>query len=553
MRVTSRRLLGLLVMLTVQSVSCQNTPTPGKELAADQTLRMPIPYDFSKNSQLDPAQVIDPHFTAIDSNVFDGLYRYDDQRRVVPDIADAMPAVSGDGLTYTFHLKHGARFSNGELVTSEDFRYSWNRTAAAQDGPFATIFEPIAGYQAVVDASNAGLTPPTLAGLSVPDDYTLVATLTAPAGYWLAELALPGAWVVDEKVIQAQGEEVWWTTPEGLVGTGPFKLTSRTPGQDLILSAVPGWWGGPAPTLKRVELDVAPDAADTWNGYSDGRYDVLGFGTYHLGATDATEVARLRADPSHRGEIQTWGYGRTDWVGFNLQSGPFSGNDQGRALRLAFSQAIDRQKLAQAVCADGTVCVPATGGLIAKGLYGYLGDGSGPSSRFDPVSARATVKRLDPDGSRLRGMVYAFDAEPVHRALAENLSAQWLANLGVEVTIRGLDRETFFAQRGYGRLTLFRGSWAADYDHPQDWFDALPRLGTATSADLQALLTAADGQPLSSAMPDYMKAGRTVVDDSMLGALVYYVRTVVLKPYVDGYGANALWEYRWTSIRILQH
>jgi oligopeptide transport system substrate-binding protein len=531
MRITSRRFLCLVVLLAIESVSCQNTAAQGKELAADQTLRMPIPYDFSQQDQLDPAQLFDSYFTAIDSNVFDGLYRYDDQLRVVPDIAAGMPEVSGDGLTYTFHLRHGVRFSNGEPVTADDFRYSWNRAAGQEPN---AIFDPVAA-------------------LSAPDQYTLVATLTAPAGYWLAKLGLPGAWVVDRKVIQAQGEEVWWTTPEGLVGTGPFKLTSRTPGQDMIFSAVRGWWGDRKPTLKRVEVDVVPNAADRWKGYSQGRYDILGFGTPRLGITDATEVAELRSNPTHRGELHTWGYGRTDWVGFNLQSGPFSGNDQGRALRLAFSQAVDRQQLAQATCGNGTICVPATGGLISKGLDGYLGDGSDPGSHFDPVSARATVKRLDPDGSLLRGLVYYFRAERFNQSVAENLSGQWLANLGVQVTIRGLDRQTFNTQRGYKRLTLFQGGWGADYNHPQDWFDALSGLGTVTPADFQAQVTAADGQPLSSAMAAYMRLSRTVVDDPMLAALIYYVRAVILKPYVVGYGANALWEYQWTSIRILQH
>jgi oligopeptide transport system substrate-binding protein len=533
MLVRSEGLLGLFVVLAVQSVSCQTAPPPGTQLASDQTLRMPIPYDFSKENQLDPAQVTDELFTSIDLNIFDGLYRYDDQLRVVPDIADGMPAVSADGLTYTFHLKHGVRFSNGEPVTAEDFRYSWNRAAAAQGGN-ANAFDPVAG-------------------LSAPDAYTLVATLSVPAGYWLAELALPVASVVDKNVIKAQGEEVWWTTPEGLIGTGPFKLTSRTPGLNMMFSAVPAWWGDREPTLKHVELDVVPDIGDRWKGYAEGRFDLLGFGTSRLGTKDAAEVAGMRADRAHRGEIHTWSYGRTDWLGFNLQSGPFSGNEAGRALRLAFSQAIDRQKLAQAVCDDGTVCSPATGGLIPKGLDGYLGDGADRGSRFDPVSARATVRRLDPDGSLLRGIIYTFDAEPFHRAVADNLSAQWLANLGVEVTIRGLDSETFGPQRYNERLTLFRGSWAVDYNHPQDWFDPLPRLGTATSVSFQAKVTAADAQPLSLAIVTYMKAGQMVVDDSMLAALLYYVRTVVLKSYVVGYGANALWEYRWTSIRILQH
>jgi ABC-type transport system substrate-binding protein len=67
------------------------------------------------------------------------------------------------------------------------------------------------------------------------------------------------------------------------------------------------------------------------------------------------------------------------------------------------------------------------------------------------------------------------------------------------------------------------------------------------------LIASADQKSLEDALPDYIKAGKMVADDSVFAVLYYLVRTAVIKPYVQGYGANVLWEDRWTSVRILQH
>lgn len=557
------RSIAVFAALTVLGTSCQTGASPpARELAADQSLRVPIPYDLDAGHPLDPARFAssDVIAYAIDNNLFDGLYRYDDHLGVVPDIANGMPAVSSNGMMYTFRLKHGVRFWNGDLVTADDVLYSWNRAAAA-DGDFAGLFEPVVGYDAVRRAIDAQLSPPRLVGISEPDPMTVIAHLTAPAGYWLAELGLPAAWVVDHKAIEAGGEKNWWTTPDGLIGTGPFRMSSRVAQRSLVFSPVRNWWGDRTGALTRIEFDVDQSEADRWNGYWDGKYDILGFGIGDLGSSETTSIAALRSNPSRLSQLHSWIYGRTDWVGFNLQSGPFAGVEEGRGFRLALSQAIDRRKLAEVVCAQGTICAPATGGLITRGLEGYLGDTASSSYRFAPIDAKASLKRLDPSGSRLKGLVYYYNADPsgFNQAVASNLRSQWLANLGIDITIRGLDRVTFFTDRSDRRLSLFRGSWQADYDHPQDWFDNLflsPADNSGAgynSPTFSSLVAQADAQQLAVVLPTYRRAGQLIMDDAIIAPLLYYMRTVLAKPYVDGYGANALWEYRWTAIRILSH
>ena len=559
-----------LVLAALTVVACQTGGPPPKELATNQTLRLAIQSDISSVEPLDPPQISDPLTYAIGTNIFGGLYRYDDHLRLVPDIANGSPDVSPDGRTYTFHLRQNATFSNGDPVTAADFVYSWNRAAPAQNYSGLT-FGPIDGYQAIVASVAASRPVPALSGISAPDSHTLMVHLTAPSGGWLATLPLPGAWVVDRKAIAAYGEATWWTSPNGLVGTGPFQLTSRTPNESLVFTPTSHWWGGSTGELTRVELQVLPAGVSQWQAYERGKVDVLGYalavsaaGRPELTSSLGPQLESLASDPAHRSEIHTWPHGHTDWVGFNFQTGPFSGV-QGRDLRMAFSQAIDRSALARAVCEHGWVCTPATGGLITKGLQGYLGDRADITARFDPAKARATIARLDPDGSRLRGLIYNYGPpSPFLVRVANNLHDQWKANLGLDVPVRALEQGTFFAAIAGQQLTLFRDTWVADYDHPQDWLDNL----FTTSADqvgsdstgsgysnpaVDTTVAAANRLPPTSALSGYQRAGRLLLDDQAVAVLFYWSRTQLVKPYVDGYGANPLLDYGWTSIRILRH
>jgi oligopeptide transport system substrate-binding protein len=557
----------LLVLVVSLAASCDAASNPPKQLAPEQTLRAVINAEpRSGGVSLDPAFVTAPVETTIVYNVFDGLYRLNDQLHVQPDIATGLPDVSADQMTYTFHIRGDAHFWNGARVTSADVLYSWNRAAALQGDWAPVVFSPVAGYDAVAAGKASAL-----AGLSAPDEFTLVARLIAPTGSWLTELGtLPAAFVVNRSAVEAGGPDRWWTEPNNLVGTGPFRMTNWITNSELDFTAVTNWWGGPTGALTRLEVHIDSDVNARWKGYLDGKYDVLGFGGSDLGLHEGSQLtASLRGNPALRPELHTWSFGTSSWIGFNLQSGPFSGYGDGLLLRRAFAQAIDRVKLAKAICEDATICVPATGGLISKGLQGYLGDGVDPTAKFDPAAARATVKRLDPDGTRLRGLVFyypvAANYDPT-QAVAANLRAQWAANLGVDVTTRGLDPATFFPDMLAGRFTMWRGGWQADYDHPGDWFDNLfvfqggCQAGPCNSAGAiydrpgyTDLIASADKQALDQALSSYVKAGRMLVDDAALGALYSGVRTAMVKPYVLGYGANVLWEYRWKSLSIEQH
>ena len=541
--------IGLIGLLLVLTIGRPNNPRPAPEpLAADQTLSFPIAQDLT---DFDPALVSSAAEVDILRNVFSGLYRFDSQLHEVPDLAAGQPVVSADGLTYTFRIRRDGRFSNGDPITADDFIYSWNR-AAAKQGDYAGLFDLIAGYQDVASGKSS-----QMSGLSKVDDYTLNVTLAKRAGYFVAEVGLWPYWAVDQKVVSSAGDSAWFTRPDTLVGSGPFRMTARTPGQTMDFEPVAGWYGGKTGALKRVHVDAMGDTAAQVTQYEAGVFSLIGYGRQGLPPAAAT---RYTTEVKLQDQLTLVPIGTTFWVGFNLRSGPFAGIEAGRAGRHAFNTAIDRAALVDAVCNQKTTCIAATGGVISKGLQGYLGDGTDHNVKFDAAAAKTEYQAWDSDGTKVKGLAYTYDTNPFNKAICDNLAAQWKKNLGVTIGCVEVDRKTFFDQRNAAcAYPMFRQSWAADYDHPQDWFDYLFVTGGSSSGscysnpNLDKVVAAADAAPLPAAVVNYKVAGYMLVNDSILGGLLYGVQQYLVHPYVKGAGGNALYDYYWTGVRILKH
>jgi oligopeptide transport system substrate-binding protein len=551
MRIALAAALAVLLLITILVAVVVLAPFGGgsapEVLASDQTLSFPIAQDVA---DFDPAQISSPADVDVMRNVFSGLYKFDQKLQEVPDLAIGPPIISLNGLTYTFQLRHDAKFSNGDPITADDFLYSWNR-AASKQGDYASLFGLMVGYQAVADGRTT-----KMSGLVKLDAYSFTTTLTKPAGYWLTTVALWPFWLVDSKVIATAGDNVWFTNPQTLIGSGPFRMTAHSTGQALDFEPVPQWYGGSTGRITHVHIDVIADQSVQISRYESGLYSLIGYARQGLPPTAAV---RYTTDPKLRSQLQLIPSGLTFWAGFNLSKGPFAGIANGLAGRHAFSTAIDRSALAAAVCNQGTACVPATGGLISKGLIGYLADGADVNTKFDAAAAKVEYRKWDPNGTKVKGLTYTYDTDPFNKAVCANLVAQWQKNLGVTVKCVEIDRKTFFDQRnGKCAYPLFRQSWSADYDHPQNWFDYLfvaSSSGGSCYANpaFDRSVRAADQKPLATALADYKAAGQTLMSHIAFAGLVYGVQQYLAHPWVKGVGGNALYDFAWTDARIVKH
>ena len=600
----SFRLLKALSVGAVASlalVACGNsTNNQSSNLASNQTLKFPILGDFGS---LDPAQTNAESDSEIAQNVFNGLVKFDNNLNVVPDIASAMPTVSSDGLTYTFKLRPDVTFSNGDKVTSKDVLYSWNR-AAWEQGAYAGNLAAIAGYGDVAKASAASNAPSgaklesllesndssvSMKGLTAPDPLTVVAQLSAPAGWFLSAIALEATtgMIVDMNAVKGDpngntASSTWWTSPATMIGTGAYKMTAYVPKQSIDFQAVDNWWGSPKPTVKKVHIDILGNAHSAITAWEQGSYDIYGYGGYSNAPVD--DILRIQGIANEKNQLLIHAKVRTTWVQFNLvhdssraAAGPFqcapatsagddtctqSANPKGWALRTAFALAIDKTKLASVVCHD-IICSPATGGLITKGLIGYAGDNTDPLAAFDATKAK---QMLDANGgaSAVQGLSYAYDPNnPLNTSVAQFLQDQWQTNLGVHVDLTPVDHSAFI--KGYlsGKYVLARNGWQADYNHPQDWVDNLwgkiagcPDANCGSGFDNKPYddaVAAADQLTVDQATPKYQAIMKQLSDDAAYIPLYYSQGAFLIHTYVRGAGTNNFFDYYWDQIQILQH
>ena len=556
---------------------CQSGTTPTSQLAADQTLKFPALNDFVN---LDPASSDAETDMEIEQNLFNGLVKFDNNLNIVADLATSVPQPADSGLVYTFQLRHDVTFSNGDKFTSKDVLYSWNRAAAMQ-GSYATNLAAIDGYSKVAQntASGAALqallekNDPSviLTGLTAPDDYTVNVTLSLAAGWFLPAIAVAGATgtIVDQNAVKTDFDK-WWTKPETLVGTGPFKMASHVADQSVDFVAVDGWWGSPKPTVKNVHIDIVSDASAAIARYEQGAYDIYGYGGFSN--APVADIVRIQGLAKEKDQLLIRPKVSTMWVSFNLVAdvkrqakGPFS-LDQGQSahdLRLAFALAVDKKKLVTSVCAD-IACTAATGGLIPKGLIGYMGDGQDPLGKYDPAKAKQLFQGADPTGAKTKGLIYVYDpSNAFNRPTAEFLRTQWHDNLGVDVELQAVSHSQFIRARLNGQYVLSRDGWKADYNYPQDWFDNLwghvvgcPDSNCTSGYDTKAydsLLDKADAEGGEQAIADYKKLNQMLIDDVVYIPLYYTNGTYLFKPYVRGAGANNFFEYHWNEIQLVAH
>jgi oligopeptide transport system substrate-binding protein len=520
----------------VLATSCTAPPGTVLRLSPSQVLRFAV--DREPQS-LDPAMVTAELELDIAQNLFDGLLQTDDTSAMPrPDIAEAMPGVSDDGLTYTFHLRDGVSFSNGDPVTARDFVYSWSRAAASR-GPAGYLFDHVVGYEALTATKP---TATELSGLTAVNDRTLAVKLTRPQGSFVTRVAAVGAAVVDRNVAATPG---WSTRPETAVGTGPFRLAVRAPGQRLEFRPVAHWWGEPKPALRSVQIDVVSDPAGVVDAYRRGAYDVVGYAGG--GALLSGQIARLRKTSAGK-DLRTVTRAGVTWLGFNFKSGQLAGTEVKGKLRTVFAEAVDRDRLAADLCAADLTCVAAKDGLLPPGLHASLTD-INVLAEFRKDDARDLLKRLDPTESKTAGMQFAYEDLPQGKALAQALSRQWYDNLGVQV-------EPVLSPAPAALTT-------AHAAHPYDYPDALlspsfhsggtsNRSGYA-SPEFDRLADRADGESDGAALTDYAAAERQLIKDVAFAPLLYDARPLLVKAYVLGAGQNSFFDAHWKGIWITEH
>ncbi len=515
----------LLSMLLVGCDLGFNLAPTAKKLEkapADKQVYIVPQVGISDITTLDPALVMgadQPSLSAIEM-IYSGLVGLNDKLEVVPQIAQSWN-VSQGGLSYTFHLRHDLKFSDGTPLTSADVAYSIDR--ALQPATKSTV-API--YLSLIRDSDKllGGFVPTLVNdsLLTPDANTLVITLRKTAPYFLAMLTYPCSFVVEKRLIDTYKTAFTDHLAEG-GSTGPFKVSQYTHGKEIDFVPNTHYYG-PPPQLHKVVFPFYQQAQTAYHDYLTGQVDTTG--------VPVSTFAQDKKRADFHQVPQLW----VNYYTMNYLAKPFDNIH----IRQAFALAIDKTTIVNDVW-KGTVL--ATNHIVPQGMPGYNPNLSGPdgtqSLKGNAEQARALLQMgmKEENITVLPPVKLTYATSTTFAYFDQEVTAMikmWNGVLGVTVTPDPIDYNALLTQvtlaTGNAAGLQFWGlTWVAEYPDPQDWltrqFDSgVPNnnmnYGQNTSSNvskqqlLQKQMENADSNSQQGArMKTYQQAEQQLVDD----------------------------------------
>lgn len=413
------------------AASCSR-PEPKSTLAREQVLRIS---QRNEPADLDPAKSALPDEFFIIRALSEGLVTRTPGGGQRAGAAERWE-VSPDGLTYTFHLRENAKWSNGEPILAADFIASYRRLLTPATGaPKASLFFGVKNARAFVSGQ---LTDFDAVGLHAPDAHTVVVTLERPTPDFLAYVA-SGPWIpVNPRTVARLGRE--WTRPGNFVGNGPFVLTEWTPHQRIVVKRNPLYADNARVKLDEIDF-IAFDNDDTEErAYRAGQVDV----TLKLPVTKIATYAKESPADLHHAPLA-----ETRYLSFNTGRPPLNDVRVRRALTLA----IDREKLISRVLLGGQDLavrfLPAS--LRARNDPGLPADSI---VSFNPEEARRQLAAAGfPEGAGFPSLeVSAWS--PSQTPVLEAIQQMWKKELGIDVTLTVREGNVHFAALRAGEYDI---------------------------------------------------------------------------------------------------
>lgn len=418
--------------------------------------------------------------------LYEGLYHFTPEGILEPGLADGMPEVSDDGLTYTIRIKSGAMFAGPDFtpraVTAQDAAYGMIRALDPETKPAPSwgsgYLFPIAGASEFAAGEADGVS-----GIEVVDDATLRITLTQPTTTFIYGLTIATSWPVPQEAVEARGEGFG----DSPVGAGPFYVESWNKGSDITIVRNPGYVNPDLPYLDSITVDLAVDentiALRLQAGEADGIFDQF--------ALSPEAVRQLQQDPNLR---------VTDSVGPRIyylalnNDGIFADLD----LRLAVAHAATRDFVTQ----FGDLAKPWNQLMSSTSAQS---DPEGTTNYpHDPAKAEQYLADAGYDGTPVK-IVYDV-TDPYGSANATALK-QDLEAVGFVVDLQGLQQSEFFSVI-YDPTAFDISStyWSADYPDAQDFFSTnfvcasidFLNIARFCDADIDSAFYATDAMPFGA-------------------------------------------------------
>ena len=424
---------------------------------------------------LDPAlnAAVDGGNTLI--TIEEPLLIIDENNEVQPGQAESYE-VSDDGLTWTFHMRDGLKWSDGSDLTAADFEYSFKRLASPDTAaPYAeTVVGMIDGYQDAIgnpDADGNTTTDPDWDALNVhasEDGKTLTVQLSYPCSYFDKLASFVATSPVQQATVEANGD-AWCTEPDTYVCNGPYMITEWTPSERIVLSKNPyyvGGWDSSKIVSDTITLLLLEDSSASYAAYNSGEAQLVK-------DVPTDEIPSLtRAEDG--GDFYLDEIMGTYYISLNDQEEPFTDV----RVRKALSLAIDRDYVANTIMQG--IYTPATA-LVGPGIVdenGYFMDNANGGEPYISDDYEANLEEAKsllaeagyPDGEGFPTITYSANDSGYHIPVAEYLQQAW-GELGITMNIDKVEWSSFIPMRRAGDYDISRNGWSMDYNDPSNMLE----------------------------------------------------------------------------------
>ena len=425
-------------------------------LAAKQGGSMIVTYKDDV-STLDPAIGYDWQNWSMIKSLFDGLMDYEPgTSTLTKDLAENY-TISDDGLTYTFTLHKGVKFSNGRELTADDVKYSLDRvTNPTTQSPGAGFFGSIDGFAAMADGSAT-----SLSGVTVVDPYTVAIKLSRPDATFLHVMAINFASVVPKEAVDEFGADFG----KHPVGSGAFTLAEWTLGQKLVFQRNATYWKTGIPKLDTITFEIGQEPSVALLRLQSGEVDIPGDGI------PPAQFLQVKDDPAYKPMIIEGGQLQTGYITINVNTPPLDKVE----VRKAINMAINKARIVQIINGRALVANQP----LPPSMPGYTKDYAGIPYDVDGAKKLLADAGLA-DGFTTELYVYNVDPNPrIAQAIQQDLKA-----IGITAEIKALAQANVIEAGGAGTAPLVWSGgmgWIADFPDPSNFYG--PILGCAGAGD----------------------------------------------------------------------
>lgn len=454
--------LGLVATLALSLAACggggggDTTETTGgktetsAELADEQVFHTVVEQEISS---ADLSLNTDVVGGLVLNNIYEGMYRFDENNELVPAGAIEDPEVSDDGLTYTFKLREESKWSNGDPVTADDYVYGWQRTVNPETkSEFAYLHSIVKNGEAI---ANGDMDPSEL-GIKALSDYELEVELEVPTPYFMNLLTFSTYFPQHKETVEEYGDE-FASTSEKAVYNGPFILTEFDgPGTDTDWTYKKNdtYWDKDNVKLETITAQVQKEGNTALNLYQAGDVDDIRL---------TGELAQQMADDP---DLVIEKQASTYYLELNQieKDSIFRNKD----VRKAISLSIDREAIAANILGDGSV---AASGLVPSEMMfdpkteKDFAEEAGNQLDFDSKKAKEHWEKAKKDLGKdeIEVEILASDADWAKK-VAEYLQGVLEENLdGLKVSVSAVPLSVRIDRSNNGEFDIVVGGWSADY------------------------------------------------------------------------------------------